>query len=452
MIRCKTGGALLDHSRITHVHPAHHSYPVKGSNRAGGMETMARRMHIKIGQNVQPLMGRPFVEIPRHHSPGRPRNSLGNRAQLPDTMAADQAHMCRHQAKRGQVHTNGTARLQPRQRDMGHWTMGSTLAHQHRIAMPPQAHIIAGHRDHGKICLGSNQIAAQHRRAETQPTIHLLQGDHIGVQPIQHIQNTHRITAAIQPNGFADVVTGDTKAFIYIRHAPQMGLVRGGKKGQAMTKSTVFGQSRIVASMWGILLATAATALLFGRWEIGFVALATFGLAITPAILASRLDITLPVPFLVATTTFIFASVFMGEAFDFYERVWWWDMALHGTSAVGFGLIGFLFIFMLFDGDRYAAPPFALALIAFCVGMTVGAIWEVFEYLMDLWFGLNMQKSGLDDTMTDLMIDGLGAIIGATAGYIYLQGSNDHIFTRLIQQFVTLNKRFYQKLRKPGKD
>lgn len=209
----------------------------------------------------------------------------------------------------------------------------------------------------------------------------------------------------------------------------------------------LFGQNRIVAVLWGVLLVTAATALVFGRWEISFVALATFGLAITPSILASRLDITLPVPFLVATTLFIFASVFMGEAFDFYERVWWWDMALHGASAIGFGLIGFLFIFMLFEGDRYAAPPAALAFIAFCVGVTIGALWEVFEYLMDLWFGLNMQKSGLDDTMTDLMIDGVGATIGAVAGYIYLRGSNDRVLTRLIQQFVTLNRRLYQKSR-----
>ncbi len=209
----------------------------------------------------------------------------------------------------------------------------------------------------------------------------------------------------------------------------------------------LFGQNRIVAVLWGVLLVTAATALVFGRWEISFVALATFGLAITPSILASRLDITLPVPFLVATTLFIFASVFMGEAFDFYERVWWWDMALHGASAIGFGLIGFLFIFMLFEGDRYAAPPAALAFIAFCVGVTIGALWEVFEYLMDLWFGLNMQKSGLDDTMTDLMIDAVGATIGAVAGYIYLRGSNDRVLTRLIQQFVTLNRRLYQKSR-----
>jgi len=135
----------------------------------------------------------------------------------------------------------------------------------------------------------------------------------------------------------------------------------------------------------------------------------------------------------------------MGEAFDFYERVWWWDIALHGSSAIGFGLIGFLFVFMLFAGDRFAAPPIAMAFIAFCTAITVGTMWEVFEYLMDLWFGLNMQKSGLDDTMSDLMIDAVGAAIGAAAGYIYLIGQDAGLLTNLIKQFITLNQRLYRK-------
>lgn len=224
-------------------------------------------------------------------------------------------------------------------------------------------------------------------------------------------------------------------------------MIRAIGKGAVMHNSKLFGQNPVIAIMWGLLLVAGLTALLLGRWEISFVALATFGLAIAPAFLASRLHINLPVPFLVATTLFIFASVFMGEAFGFYERVWWWDNALHGSSAIGFGLIGFLFVFMLFEGDRYAAPPSAMAFIAFCVAMTVGAVWEIFEYLMDLWFSLNMQKSGLDDTMSDLMINGVGATIGALAGYIYLRGSRDRVLTRQIQQFVTLNKRLYQKSR-----
>ncbi|WP_439154100.1 hypothetical protein [Yoonia sp.] len=218
----------------------------------------------------------------------------------------------------------------------------------------------------------------------------------------------------------------------------------------------LFGQNPIISFLWGVLLVTALTAIIMGRWELGFVALATFGLATAPAILASRLDIALPMPFLAATTLFIFASFFMGEAFDFYEKVWWWDLALHGASAVGFGLIGFLFVFMLFEGDRYAAPPAAMAFIAFCVAITMGSLWEVFEYLMDLSFDLNMQKTGLDDTMEDIIVNALGGAIGAFSGFIYLKGSHNGVTTGMISQFIALNRRLYRKskerLRKGGND
>lgn len=135
----------------------------------------------------------------------------------------------------------------------------------------------------------------------------------------------------------------------------------------------------------------------------------------------------------------------MGEAFDFYERVWWWDIALHASSALGFGMIGFLFVFMLFEGDRFAAPPSALALITFCFAMTVGATWEVFEFGMDHIFGLNMQKSGLNDTMGDIIVDAGGAGLAAITGYFYLRGSSRGFLAVAISQFVERNKRLYQK-------
>ncbi|WP_299550435.1 hypothetical protein [uncultured Tateyamaria sp.] len=169
------------------------------------------------------------------------------------------------------------------------------------------------------------------------------------------------------------------------------------------------------------------------------------GLSIAPVFLASRYSISVPVPFLLAATLFIGGSIIMGEAFGFYERVWWWDLALHGSSAIGFGLIGFLFIFMLFEGDRFAAPPVAIAFLSFCLAVTVGSIWEIFEYAMDSIFGLNMQKSGLDDTMGDLIVNGLGAIIGAVSGYFYLSGREKRLFAPFIGQFVDANRRLYRR-------
>ncbi len=80
---------------------------------------------------------------------------------------------------------------------------------------------------------------------------------------------------------------------------------------------------------------------------------------------------------------------------------------------------------MLFEGDRFAAPPIAIAFLSFCVAMAIGGIWEIFEFSMDQFFGMNMQKSGLVDTMWDLIVDALGTLFAAVTGFLYLKTPRD---------------------------
>jgi hypothetical protein len=202
---------------------------------------------------------------------------------------------------------------------------------------------------------------------------------------------------------------------------------------------------RMILVIWAMLLLAGLIALGLGRWTLAFVSFATLALSLLPPLLAARWSLTLPLPYLIATTLFCFASIFLGEAFGFYERLWWWDLALHALSAVGFGLFGFLFVFMLFEGDRFAAPPSAIALVTFCVAMTVGAIWEVFEYTMDTVLGLNMQKTGLDDTMGDLILNAIGGLIASLTGYFYLVHGSAGLLGRGLSQFIRLNRQLYQK-------
>lgn len=181
--------------------------------------------------------------------------------------------------------------------------------------------------------------------------------------------------------------------------------------------------SAVVLTAIRLLLAVEAIIAAWrGVWPAVFVTVAALALTVLPGQLASRVGLRLPPSFLAAIALFIMATLYLGEVYDFYNRFWWWDLVLHFGSAMGFGILGFLLVFMLFQGDRYAAPPWALGALSFCLAMTVGVLWEIFEYAMDTAFGFNMMKSGLPDTMGDFIVNTLGAALAAGAGVIYLLG------------------------------
>lgn len=204
-------------------------------------------------------------------------------------------------------------------------------------------------------------------------------------------------------------------------------------------------QTWLVRIIWVMLLISATGALVTMRWSLAFVAGVTLALSMAPVWLARWVDVKVPPSFMAVIVLFVAGTIFLGEVYDFYERFWWWDIAMHGGSAVGFGLIGFVLIFMMFQGDRFAAPHIVVAFFAFCFAMTVGALWEVFEFTMDQLFGLNMQKSGLLDTMGDLIVDTAGALFGAGCGWLYLKGQDYGGPVRMIDDFVKRNPRFFRR-------
>ncbi len=154
-----------------------------------------------------------------------------------------------------------------------------------------------------------------------------------------------------------------------------------------------------------------------GRWLDAFNGTIVLVLTFTPALLERKLQVPLPVEPTLVTCLFLFASFVLGEASDFYEKIWWWDLALYGSSALTVGLIGFLGIYVFYMTRRIRVAAGWIATITFALAVSVGTVWEIFEFLMDWYFGFNMQKSGLVDTMTDLLINALGAAIAATIGY-----------------------------------
>lgn len=206
-------------------------------------------------------------------------------------------------------------------------------------------------------------------------------------------------------------------------------------------RETVQGRiERIELYVAGILqvsiLFITAGAIYDGLWLTAFNGTIIFLLTFAPAMIEHRLNLVLPVEFTLITCTFLFASFVLGEVGDFYEKIWWWDLALHGLSAMTAGIIGFLGIYVFHMTRRIDVAPGWIATITFAIAVSLGTIWEIFEFLMDWYFGFNMQKSGLVDTMTDLLINALGAAFAAAIGYFYVYGEDSLLGRRLIGTLV----------------
>lgn len=193
------------------------------------------------------------------------------------------------------------------------------------------------------------------------------------------------------------------------------------------------------------IVAVLSAAIVQARWLVVFTASIVLLLTFVPAVLERRLRLYLPVELTFANCVFLYAAFVLGELRDFYEIYWWWDLMLHGFSALSLGIIGFLLVYVFHMTQRVEIGPFFLAMFTLGFTVTLGALWEIFEYLMDIGFHLNMQKSGLQDTMTDLMVDFLGALVAATLGYLYVKDGDSVIVDRLVRKIFALNPRLRRK-------
>lgn len=190
------------------------------------------------------------------------------------------------------------------------------------------------------------------------------------------------------------------------------------------------------------LLLVGISAVFNGQWSVIFAAVGALVLSYIPQLLASQIQVRLPLQFQFAILLFLFASIFLGEVGDYYERFWWWDVVLHAGSAFAFGFAGFLTLYLLYVKHKIAASPFLISMFAFSFAVAIGVVWEIFEFAMDETFGLNMQKSGLRDTMWDLIIDAVGAGTASFVGYVYLRFKVSDPFDTLITWFLRENPRF----------
>ena len=214
-----------------------------------------------------------------------------------------------------------------------------------------------------------------------------------------------------------------------------------------------------------------ARSALKGYYESVFLCGLTLFLMILPSVFSRRLQIELPGTLEIIILLFIFAAEILGEINSFYIRVPNWDTMLHTLNGFLCAAIGFALVDLLNRSDRFSfkLSPAYLALVAFCFSMTVGVLWEFFEYTGDMFLGFDMQKDtvihtirtveldptrsnkvvalkditdvilvhgdgtqtalglggyldvGLNDTMKDLMVNFVGAVVFSIIGFFYVK-------------------------------
>jgi hypothetical protein len=138
---------------------------------------------------------------------------------------------------------------------------------------------------------------------------------------------------------------------------------------------------------------------------------------------------------------FILASIYLGEKQAFYFKFWWWDMMLHTFAGIIFGLFAFN-LFYLMNQEKsldFKLNPTFLMIFSISFALSLGVFWEFLEFTIDQTFGTNMQKSGLVDTMLDLMLTFIGATIANFFTYFYLM-ANKNKFRSFFQNFIKIKK------------
>ena len=154
-----------------------------------------------------------------------------------------------------------------------------------------------------------------------------------------------------------------------------------------------------------------------------------------PSILERRLRFELPGLLYGFYIVFLYCAIFLGEVRSFYYLFPRWDSILHFFSSMMTGFFGLMVVTIL-NRDRHVSmnlSPLFVCLFAFCFSVTIGSLWEIYEFLGDGLFGLNMQKfmtaqgellvghNALRDTMKDIIVDVLGALLASVIGMISIR-------------------------------
>lgn len=206
-----------------------------------------------------------------------------------------------------------------------------------------------------------------------------------------------------------------------------------------------------------------------GEYHNMFLGVLTLILFMVPKLIEKKLDVSIPSGLQAVILIFIFSAQILGEINAFYVKIPIWDTMLHTTNGFLMAAIGFALIDIFNRSEKFSLKmsPYFVAFTAFCFSMTVGVVWEFFEFSMDWFFDMDMQKDwiladinsvklhpegenipihvavetvvvngepwnlggyldvGIVDTMKDLIVNFVGAVVFSAVGIVYLKNRKE---------------------------
>ena len=156
-----------------------------------------------------------------------------------------------------------------------------------------------------------------------------------------------------------------------------------------------------------IVVAELVLSILRGEYESAFICLLVLILFILPFFIQQNFGIQLPTTLEIIILLFIFAAEILGELEGYFITYPNWDTMLHTTTGFLSAATGFALIDILNRNSRikFHLSPIYVALAAFCFSMTVGVLWQFFEFGMERLFHLHMQKDTVVQSITSVMLD-----------------------------------------------
>ncbi|MDO4617530.1 MAG: hypothetical protein Q4B03_08755 [Lachnospiraceae bacterium] len=234
-------------------------------------------------------------------------------------------------------------------------------------------------------------------------------------------------------------------------------------------------KSFLVYSVLRALVIVTLIRCLFTRnYESAFLCVLSLVLFLLPSVFETTLHIEIPAIFENIIYLFIYAAEILGEINHYYVIIPGWDTMLHTMNGFLCAVVGFSLVDLLNRrSSRMKLSPAYLAMVAFCFSMTVGVLWEFFECFMDLFFMFDMQKDfvvsqfgsvtldpnnsgavvqvknitdtiihtasgesytitggyldiGILDTMKDLFVNFIGAVVFSVIGFLYVANREKH--------------------------